>query len=158
MVDIGDAFYPADDSQFTRSVPTGRYTAKVVGMEISENVKFGRYVADVFKPEYEVDGKEHPEYEACVVKDDGVFRYKKVGDCQYEHRKNWGFAKFISIMQLRKDEGKGGQLPYLHLVDIKGAKVLIDVTMKTFMNDLDSEIRYPVARAIQLIETASVPF
>ena len=158
MVDIGDAFYPSYDSQFTRSVPTGRYTAKVVGMEISENVKFGRYVADVFKPEYEVDGKEHPEYEACVVKDDGVFRYKKVDDCQYEHRKNWGFAKFISIMQLRKDEGKGGQLPYLHLGDIKGAKVLIDVSMKTFMNDLDSEIRYPVARAIQLIETASVPF
>ena len=69
MVDIGDAFYPADDSQFTRSVPTGRYTAKVVGMEISENVKFGRYVADVFTPEYEVDGKRnHVKYPELINK------------------------------------------------------------------------------------------
>ena len=67
MVDFGDAFYPSDDNQFTRSVPTGRYTAMIKGMSTSENVKFGRYVADVFKPEYEIDGKEHPEYEACVV-------------------------------------------------------------------------------------------
>ena len=115
MVDIGDAYYPSDDGQFTRSVPSGRYTARIIGMDISENVKFGRYVADVFKPEYEVDGKEHPEYESCAIKDNGVFRYKKVDDHLYEHRKNWGFAKFLSIMQLRKDEGKGGQLPFLHL-------------------------------------------
>ena len=158
MVDIGDAYYPSDDSQFTRSVPTGRYTARIIGMDISENVKFGRYVADVFKPEYEVDGKEHPEYESCAIKDNGVFRYKKVDDHLYEHRKNWGFAKFLSIMQLRKDEGKGGQLPFLHLSDIKNAIVLIDVSMKTFYNDLDSEVRYPVGRTIQLIKSAGVPF
>ena len=127
-------------------------------MDISENVKFGRYVADVFKPEYEVDGKEHPEYESCAIKDNGVFRYKKVDDYLYEHRKNWGFAKFLSIMQLRKDEGKGGQLPFLHLSDIKNAIVLIDVSMKTFYNDLDSEVRYPVGRTIQLIKSAGVPF
>lgn len=158
MVDIGDAYYPSDDGQFTRSVPSGRYTARIIGMDISENVKFGRYVADVFKPEYEVDGKEHPEYESCIIKDNGVFRYKKVDDYLYEHRKNWGFAKFLSIMQLRKDEGKGGQLPFLHLPDIKNAIVLIDVNMKTFYNDLDSEVRYPVARTIQLIKSAGVPF
>ena len=158
MVDIGDAYYPADDGQFNRSVPSGRYTAKVVGMDMSEDVRFGRYVADVFKPEYEIDGKEHPEYEACVVKDNGVFRYKKVDDFLYEHGKNWGFAKFLSIMQLRKDEGKGGQLPFLYLPDIKDAVVLIDVVMKTFINDIDSEIRYPVARTIQLISPPSVPF
>ena len=158
MVEIGDAYYPADDNQFRRSVPSGRYTARIVGMDISDNVRFGRYVADVFKPEYEVDGKEHPEYESCVVKDNGVFRYKKVDDFLYEHRKNWGFAKFLSIMQLRKDDGQGGQLPYLHLPDIKDARVLIDVSMKTFMNDLDSEIRYPIARTIQLIDPPPVPF
>ena len=158
MVDIGDAYYPSDDGQFTRSVPSGRYAARIIGMDISENVKFGRYVADVFKPEYEVDGKEHPEYESCAIKDNGVFRYKKVDDYLYEHRKNWGFAKFLSIMQLRKDEGKGGQLPFLHLSDIKNAIVLIDVSMKTFYNDLDSEVRYPVGRTIQLIKSAGVPF
>ena len=157
-MDIGDAYYPADDSQFTRSVPTGRYTASIIGMETSENLRFGRYVADVFKPEYEVDRNEHPEYESCTVRDNGVFRYKKVDGQLYEHRKNWGFAKFLSIMQLRKDKGQGGQLPFLYLADINGSKVLIDVTMKTFYNDLDSEVRYPVARTIQLIKSAGVPF
>ena len=158
MVDIGDAYYPAEDSQFAKSVPSGRYTARIVGMDISENVKFGKYVADVFKPEYEVDEKEHPEYESCIVKDNGVFRYKKVDGYLYEHKKNWGFAKFLSVMQLRKDEGKGGQLPYLYLTDIKNAVILMDVRMKSFTNDLESEIRYPVARAIQLIQKSPVPF
>tara|TARA_Y100001937_G_C6933924_1_gene247258 strand:+ start:123 stop:599 length:477 start_codon:yes stop_codon:yes gene_type:complete len=158
MVDFGDAFYPADDNQFSKSVPAGRYTAIITDMSTSENVRFGRYVADVFKPEYEIDGKEHPEYEACMVKDDGVFRYKKVDDCLYEHRKNWGFAKFLSVMQLRRDKGKGGQLPYLYLHDIKGAKVLVDVFMKKFVNDFESEVYYPVGRVIQLFKSAEVPF
>mgnify|MGYP003112292266 FL=1 len=158
MVDFGDAFYPADDNQFSKSVPAGRYTAIITDMSTSENVRFGRYVADVFKPEYEIDGKEHPEYEACMVKDDGVFRYKKVDDCLYEHRKNWGFAKFLSVMQLRRDKGKGGQLPYLYLNDIKGAKVLVDVFMKKFVNDFESEVYYPVGRVIQLFKSAEVPF
>ena len=158
MVDFGDAYYPSDSSQFSRSVPSGRYVAKIVSMETSENVKFGRYVADVFKPEYQIVEKEHPEYADCTVKDNGIFRYKKIGDCLYEHKKNWGFAKFISIMQLLKEEGKGGQLPYLYLADIEKAEVLIDVFMKKFVSDIDDEVVYPVARTIQLVEGAPVPF
>jgi|TARA_Y100000401_G_C8325213_1_gene227762 hypothetical protein len=158
MIDIGDAYYPADESQFTRNVPAGRYTARIVSMDISENVKFGRYVADVFKPEYEIDVKEHPEYEACVVKDNGIFRYKKVDGSLYEHRKNWGFAKFLSIMQLRKGGGNGSQLPYLHFVDIDSAIVLIDVSMKRFINDEQLEVIYPIAKTIQRIQDAKVPF
>ena len=158
MVDFGDAFSPADSNQFTRSVPSGRYKAKIIGMSTSENVRFGRYVADVFKPEYEIDRIEHPEYDTCIVKDNGVFRYKKIDDCLYEHGKNWGFAKFLSIMQLRKDEGQGGQLPYLHLLDIKDAIVLIDVSIKSFISDIESEVRYPIARTIQLLKQPSVPF
>jgi|TARA_R100000700_G_scaffold37892_1_gene48554 hypothetical protein len=158
MIDVGDAFYPFDDSQFKRSVPVGRYTAVITGMEVSENMKFGKYVADVFKPQYLLDVGEHPEFEGCFVKDNGVFRYKKVEGHSYQHGKNWGFAKFLSIMQLLREEGKGGQLPYLHLTDIKNAKVLIDVFTKKFMNDLDSEIHYSVARVIQLVEKSPVPF
>tara|TARA_R100001082_G_scaffold102811_1_gene73145 strand:- start:99 stop:575 length:477 start_codon:yes stop_codon:yes gene_type:complete len=158
MVDFGDAYYPFDDNEFTRTVPAGRYVARVVGMNISENVKFGRYVADVFKPSYEIDAKEHPEYATCVVKDNGIFRYKKVDECLYEHKKNWGFAKFLSIMRLWNGGGKGGQLPYLYLADIDKAKVLIDVFMKKFVSDIDDEVIYPVARTIQLVEGAPVPF
>ena len=61
-------------------------------------------------------------------------------------------------MQLRRDKGKGGQLPYLYLNDIKGAKVLVDVFMKKFVNDFESEVYYPVGRVIQLFKSAEVPF
>jgi len=157
-MEIGDAFYPDDPFDFGKSVPAGRYTAHIIGMELSENVKFGRYVADVFKPEYEIDRDEHPNYADNTVRDNGIFRYKKTEDAIYEHKKNWGFAKFISMMGLGKEERKSGQLPFLYLHDIKMAKVLIDVFKKKFLNDLDEEIHYPVARVIQLIDKAPVPF
>ena len=44
-MDLGDAFYPGDPLDFSKSVPAGRYTASIVSMDISKNVKFGRYVA-----------------------------------------------------------------------------------------------------------------
>jgi hypothetical protein len=61
-------------------------------------------------------------------------------------------------MGLRKEEGEGGQLPFLYLNDIKGAVVLIDVFIKKFTNDLDSEISYSVGRVIQLQNKPEVPF
>ena len=157
-MDLGDAFYPGDPLDFSKSVPAGRYTASIVSMDISKNVKFGRYVADIFKPEYEIDKDEHPDYADSIVRDNGIFRYKKTEDSLYEHKKNWGFAKFLSVMGLRKKDREGGQLPFLYLNDIKGAVVLIDVFMKRFINDLDSEIAYPVCRTIQLQKPAEVPF
>jgi hypothetical protein len=157
-MDLGDAFYPGDPLDFSKSVPAGRYTASIVSMDISKNVKFGRYVADIFKPEYEIDKDEHPDYADSIVRDNGIFRYKKTEDSLYEHKKNWGFAKFISMMKLRKEEGEGNQLPFLYLHDIKMAKVLIDVYRKRFINDLDTEVYYPVATVIQLLEQPPVPF
>ena len=151
----GNAYYIPGETGSGPKLPSGEYEATITSLEMTENVKCGGFIADIFKPVYRVANSE---YQNTDVRDNGVFRYKEKAGYNFKPSRNWGFAKFISIMQLRKDEGKGGQLPYLHLVDIKGAKVLIDVSMKTFMNDLDSEIRYPVARAIQLIETASVPF
>jgi len=64
----------------------------------------------------------------------------------------------MSIMRVLKDGGEGGQLPFLHLADIKRAQVLIDVFQKSFVNDLDSDVHYSVARVIQLIKGAPVPF
>ena len=158
MVDFGDAYYPTFEDNDKKIVPAGRYTAVITDLSMSENVIFGKYIADVFKPEYTIDKKEHPPYDGYSVVDNGIFRYKKVNDCLYEHRKNWGYAKFLSIMGLRKEVGEGGQLPFLHLNDIKNAVVLVDVFIKKFTNDLDSEISYPVARLIQLENKAPVPF
>jgi|TARA_R100001015_G_C4567929_1_gene126490 hypothetical protein len=156
MSDYGNAYYPSDLDAGRVSIPKGRYTASIVSLEINKNVRFGSFLCDVFKPEYLIDTSEHPEYEGAVVKDNGIFRYKKVDDCDYSPQKNWGFAKFLSIMKIPK---LNGQLPFLKHKDVENAKVLIDIYMKTFFNDLDSEVRYPVARVIQLLEKKiDVPF
>ena len=158
MVDIGDAYYPIFLDDDKNSVPKGRYTAIITDLSISENVKFGNYIADVFKPEYTIDKKDHPPYDGCSVLDNGIFRYKKVEDCIYDHNKNWGYAKFLSVMGLRKEDGKGRQLPFLDLGQIKGSTVLIDVFTKKFTNDLDSQISYSVGRTVQLQNKPEVPF
>ena len=61
-------------------------------------------------------------------------------------------------MGLRKEDGKGGQLPFLDLGQIKGSTVLIDVFTKKFTNDLDSQISYSVGRTVQLQNKPEVPF
>ena len=60
MVDYGDAYYPLYEDNDKKIVPSGRYTAMITDLSISENVIFGDYIADVFKPEYTIDKKEHP--------------------------------------------------------------------------------------------------
>mgnify|MGYP003115574129 CR=1 FL=1 len=157
-MEVGDAYYSGDPLEFEKSISAGRYTATVVDMEISKNVRFGKYIADVFKPEYQIDKDEHSDYPDSFVRDNGIFRYKKVEGFVYQQQKNWGYAKFLSIMRLLKDGGKGGQLPFLHISNIIKYKVLIDVSKKKFVNDLDSEVHYPVARVIQLIKESPVPF
>jgi len=138
-------------------VPEGRYTAKIVNLEIVKDLSFNKHIADVFKPEYEIDSKEHPEFAMETVLDNGVFRYKQKDGYLYDPKKNWGFVKFMSIMGLY-DKGEEGQLPFLYLNDIKGAVVLVDVFLKKFKNEYDKDIRYPVARIVQMIEIAEVPF
>ena len=158
MVDIGDAYYPGGFDLEKKGVPEGRYTADIVFLETNENMRFGNYIADVFKPEYMIDKLEHPAYEEEVVKDNGIFRYKKIDGCLYDHKKNWGYAKFLSLIGLRNDKDEGGQLPFLYQNSIKGAKVLIDVFIKEFTNDSDNVVKYPVARAVQLLKSPEVPF
>jgi hypothetical protein len=158
MPDIGDAYYPAGFDLIKKGVPEGRYTASVVSLDIIEDMKFGNYIADIFKPEYMVDIEEHPKVEGEIVKDNGIFRYKKVDGHLYEHKKNWGYAKFLSMMGLRNDEEKGGQLPFLYQSDVKGAKVLIDVSLKEFTNENENSVSYPVARVVQVLKKAPVPF
>ena len=157
-MDTGDAYYSGDPFDFQKTVPAGRYTAIVRDMDVNKDVQFGQYIADVFKPEYEIDAKEHPEYIDCFVRDNGIFRYKQSQGFVYELKKNWVFAKFVSIMRVIDGGVKGKLLPFLHLSDIKDVTVLIDVFKKKFVNDLDSEIHYPVARTIQFVKEAPVPF
>mgnify|MGYP003117212479 FL=1 len=151
MSDFGNAYYPGDSDPLSKGVPTGRYSSRIVDLEVTTNLRFGKYVADVFKPEYAIDGMQHPEYSDSCVLDNGIFRYKEKEGFLYDPKKNWGYVKFISFFGLYKKNSKGVQLPVISLPDIKSSNILIDVFMKSFTNEYEKEIKYPVARAIQLL-------
>ena len=157
MPEIGDAYYPGDIDSTKSGVPEGRYTAKVVGLELIKDLSFKKHIADIFKPEYEIDSNKHPEFALETVLDSGIFRYKQKDGYLYDPKKNWGFVKFMSIMGLY-DKGEEGQLPFLYLNDINGSVVLIDVFIKKFKNEYEKDVRYPVARLVQIVDIAEVPF
>lgn len=158
MPNFGDAYYPGDIDPVKRGIPEGRYSSWITGLEVTKDVKCGKFIADIFKPEYNIDTIEHPEYKNESVMDNGIFRYRQVDDYLYDPKKNWGYVKFMDIAGLYKGSKEGGQLPFLSLGDIKGAGVLIDVSMKKFVNEYDKDVRYPVARAVQFTKPAEAPF
>lgn len=123
------------------SVTYGKYTAEIIDVEVSENVRFGRYIANVYKPVYSV--RVNGSMERKTVKDNGVFRYKKVEGSLYSAQKNWGYAKFLKTMKTK------------NINSIVGELVSIEVYEKTFNNSFSKRVQYPVAKILNLIE---VPF
>jgi len=158
VTELNDAYYPGDIESIKRGIPEGRYSSEVIGLEVIKDVQCGKYIADIFKPEYRIDAVSHPEYSGETVMDNGMFRYKQVEGCLYEPKKNWGYVKFLTIAGMYDNDNKGKNLEYLDLSDIKGAGVLIDVYMKKFLNEYEKDVRYPVARAVQFTRRAEAPF
>jgi hypothetical protein len=126
------------------SVHTGKHTAKIVNIEISNNVRFGRYIADVFKPVYKVGEN--------TVRDNGVFRYKQVNGFLYDPKKNWGYAKFLSSMGVRKNNAVDERFKFENLI---GELVEIEVYDKVFNNEFSKRVNYPVAKVLRILE---IPF
>jgi len=133
------------------SVNLGRHTAKIVDVEISNNVRFGKYIADVFKPVYKVGTN--------TVKDNGIFVYKVQQGFQFEPKRNWGYSKYLKLMQLEKDrDNSTGMIAPLKRSDIIHNVVMIDVFDKTFTNDFSQYVKYNVARTVELITKGDFPF
>ena len=126
------------------SVPTGKHISKIVGIEISTSVRFGRYVADVFKPIYQVNGG--------TVRDNGIFKYKQVEGFLYDPKKNWGYAKFLNVMGVKKNNAIDERYKFENLV---GKLLQIEVYDKVFNNEFSKRVKYPVARVLNKVE---IPF
>ena len=126
------------------SVNLGKHTAKIVDVEISNNVRFGKYIADVFKPVYKVGGN--------TVKDNGIFKYKHVQGFSHDPKKNWGYAKFLNVMGVKKSNTNGGDFKFENII---GELVEIEVYEKIFNNTFSKRVKYPVARVVRIVE---VPF
>ena len=126
------------------SVNLGRHTAKIVDVEISNNVRFGKYIADVFKPIYKVG--------ANTVKDNGIFKYKHVQGFSHDPKKNWGYAKFLNVMGVKNNNSIDDSSKFKNLI---GELVEIEVYEKIFNNTFYKRVTYPVARVVKHVE---IPF
>jgi len=74
----------------------------------------------------------------------------------YKPNKNWGIAKFMQLMNMTKEKDGRIDLPYLKKPDLNNKKVKIMVWSKSFTNEKNDEVYYPVARVVELIN--EVPF
>ena len=126
------------------SVNLGRHTAKIVDVEISNNVRFGKYIADVFKPVYKVGEN--------TVRDNGIFKYKHVQGFSHDPKKNWGYAKFLNVMGVKNGNSTDATSKFKNLI---GELVEIEVYEKIFNNTFSKRVTYPVARVVKHVE---IPF
>ena len=126
------------------SVNLGKHIATIVDVETSNNVRFGKYIADVFKPVYKVGGN--------TVKDNGIFKYKHVQGFSHDPKKNWGYAKFLNVMGVKKSNSNNQNFKFENLI---GELVEIEVYEKIFNNTFSKRVKYPVARVVRIVE---VPF
>jgi len=148
-----NAYYIPNESSGGPRLPNGEHKAIITSLDVSENVKCGGFIADIFKPVYRVVDSE---YENTDVKDNGIFRYKEKPGYNFQASKNWGFAKFCSILGFDKKEDGKITLPYLEIEMMDGFKVLIEVSYKQFVNNTGKSVRYPVA--LLKAKLGDVPF
>ena len=148
-----NAYYIPGETGSGPKLPSGEHEATITSLIVTENVKCGGFIADIFKPVYKIVNSDHQNAE---VKDNGVFRYKEKAGYSFKPSRNWGFAKFCGILGLDKeDEGKV-TLPYLRFDMINGFTVIVDVSYKNFVNESGSPVRYPVATLKKKL--GAVPF
>ena len=140
-------------------IPTGRYKAKIVDVECNSNVRFGKLISDVYKPVYSIEDDKYLSLKGKQVKDNGIFVYKVQQGFQFEPKRNWGYSKYLKLMQLEKTRNNTtGMIEPLKRSDIIHNVVMIDVFDKTFTNDFSQYIKYNVARTVELITKGDFPF
>ena len=124
----------------SEKIRSGKYTARIVDVDIKLNVRFGKYIADVFKPLYQIK-----EYK---VRDNGVFHYKRKPGFLYEAKKNWNYYKFLESMGMSRQETL-----YPPMDKLVGKIVSLEVYEKSFTNEFNSYVKYPVGRVIKVVES-----
>ena len=149
----GNAYYIPGDTGVGTKLPIGEYEATITALDVVQDVKCGKFIADIFKPVYTV---QHRDYPRTDIKDNGIFRYKEKPGYSYKPSRNWGFAKFCGILNLEQKDGDRITLPYLKFDTMDGFKVVIEISYKNFVNESGNPVRYPVATLKKKI--GEVPF
>jgi hypothetical protein len=133
-------FYEANTKDEKIKPPKGSYDAVIVGLDIIEDVHCGVHIADIYKPHYKLIDEN---YKGLVVKDNGVFRYKKKQGYEYNPKRNWGYNKFTQLLDIPKNTSNNRGSITFDVID--GWTVVIELTYKTFVNEMHTQVSYPVA-------------
>jgi hypothetical protein len=149
----GNAYYIPGDTGVGIKLPIGEYEAIITSLGVVDNVKCGKFIADIFKPGYKI---QHRDYPSTDVKDNGIFRYKEKIGYSFKPSRNWGFAKFCGILGLEQKDGDKIALPYLKFDMIDGLRVVVEINYKNFVNESGNPVRYPVGTLKKKI--GDVPF
>ncbi len=144
--------FPANMPQNNIKPVPGEYEARIVDVETIQDVRCGQHIADIYKIHYDI---EEGDFKGFVVKDNGVFRYKEKDGFMYEPKRNWGYARFCELLRLPKGS-KTTPPPAVNKNKVNGYIVRIDLSYKTFVNELGTQVSYPIAKLIKLL--SEVPF
>jgi hypothetical protein len=133
--------------------PKGIYETRVVDLDIIADVRCGEHIADIYKVHYRI---EEGDFKDFTVKDNGVFRYKEKDGFAYDPKRNWGYGKFYDLLGLPKNTKDKLDIPALDKHTIDGYIVKIDLAYKTFVNEAQLQVSYPVAKLVEKV--SEVPF
>ena len=148
------SYYIPGQRSRKKHVNEGEYRAKVVGLDIKENMRFGNMLADIYKPLYRIIGDN---FDGMEVKDNGLFHYRQLEGHDFIPKRNWGYYKFCKAFGLAHKSTNGkAELPQLELRNLERYDVVIKVFHKSFVNNDGTNINYAVARLVKIEK--EIPF
>ena len=133
--------------------PEGIYEAIIIDLDTIKDVPCGKHIADIYKIHYKLNSGDFKDF---VVKDNGVFRYKEKDGFMHDPKRNWGYGKFYDILELPRNANNKIEIPALDKNTIEGYTVKVDLSYKTFVNEAQLQVSYPVAKLVERI--SEVPF
>mgnify|MGYP006410555315 FL=1 len=67
----------------------------------------------------------------------------------FDNRKNWGYAKFLRIMDIEESNDSSASFQPNEII---GKLVVIEIYEKTFTNEFSKRVKYPVGKLVKLLE------
>ena len=148
------SYYSPEWRSKKNRISDGEYTARVVGLDVKEAMRFGNLLADIYKPIYGIIGDD---FDGMEVKDNGLFHYRQMEGHDFIPKRNWGYYKFCKAFGLAHKSTNGkAELPQLELRNLERYNVVIKVFHKSFVNNDGVDINYAVARLMEIAK--EIPF
>ena len=150
-----DSWYEPTERKPQSMLAGGKYNAKVVGLNVKDDKEIqGQFLADIFEPEFEINGTN--------VKHKGLFRFKKPDPSLYPHLQadmgsNTGYYIFLDQCGLLKENKEGKiMLPSLTLDMINGMEFEVEVVVEKWTGRDGNDMSTPrVSKVLKKLSTSN---